>query len=402
MHFKEGEQVQYWSGTVSKWINAKVQSQNADGTWRLDRKPRASEEHIRRHPEKSSEGTVTEPSAQAQTEVEKDQESEAEEVAWDCRGVLKQYNSRREFGFISPLLSGLDEIGGEVEAPPEGLWFFRALGGVTDDHKDNDLKGSEVSFDVIAGSQGKYQAANVKILKTVDKTAGVTSSSTSNSALVQQRGKVFVGVVEKPADVEKGTAGIISCNRLQDAKATFEASEVPESTGAPKGAAVAFEVCGGLEKESLSGTVRAMRLQVLSLPAEASASSAAAPASQDSQSQDGSTSSCDSEDKVESAKSGSEKNRMDAKKRKSREPSEEDVDIFWKCFPCKAFLKGECSIKSTKCRYAHDLDEVRPLPECKAVQRVARRQMRDHPRQMHMPMQMGYGMMPPPGYWGSR
>ncbi|CAE8622496.1 unnamed protein product [Polarella glacialis] len=426
MEFSSGERVEYWSASSGKWILATVRRQSEDGSFQLDRKPKASPEHIRRLPASSS--------AEAKPSAAPSGSSppvEQEEIAWDCRGVLKSYNARRGVGFISQL-SGVEEVGGEVEAPPEGLWFFGTfdlrlggeglqLGDGSDDGEEESIA-REVSFDVSAGSQGKLQALNVKLLSTGSEMPPQGEARSASAALVPQRGLLLVGVVEQPADSVRAAGGIISCNRLQEVKAVFEASEDPPA-GAPKGAVVAFEVHGGLGMPGhpplpSTGTVRAVRLQVLSLPSDqdSKASPSRAAAAQ------GATAEASQERNVASAAASTSLRREDSSppratrsprkvkrmslspdkkrtsERKRHRPSKED---FWKCFPCKAALKGGCA-QGSSCSDAHSLAEVRPLPDNKVVWRVARKLTPMQP----MPMAMGYGMMAPgmapPMAWASQ
>jgi len=73
------------------------------------------------------------------------------------RGVLKMFNVRRNFGFISPVLSELPpEFSSECG---EGLWFF----GAPSLPVDEDIVGREVRFEICVGGTGKPQATNVEL-----------------------------------------------------------------------------------------------------------------------------------------------------------------------------------------------------------------------------------------------
>jgi len=75
---------------------------------------------------------------------------------------------------------------------------------------------------------------------------------------------------------------------------------------------------------------------------------------------------------------------------------------YYKCFPCKAAMKGQCLVGSA-CPDAHTLQEVRPLPDTKLVRKIAKRNSMDFFQQPVMPMNMMWGMpsmgmgMPPFG-----
>jgi len=75
------------------------------------------------------------------------------------RGILKQFNVHKDFGFISPIFRSEDSEGPPLNlGSADGLWFF---GNHSLPYRA--VTGAELTFEIWENSQGKSQARNVQV-----------------------------------------------------------------------------------------------------------------------------------------------------------------------------------------------------------------------------------------------
>lgn len=157
----------------------------------------------------------------------------------------------------------------------------------------------------------------------------------------------------------------ISCSKLVGGVATFDIHLAPDD--ALEGATVAFYV------DSVNdGHAYAYDLEVLSRPSPENAS------------------------RLGAAATAAHCKEMPDDSRK-RAKGVDTKDAYLKCFPCRAAMNGQCADEA-RCPNAHTLAEIRPMPDTKAVRRVARKLFGKAallPMAAPTPQPMAFGMMPP-------
>lgn len=234
---------------------------------------------------------------------------------------------------------------------------------------------------------------------------GEDAEEPHEAATAAAPGARLVGTLLAAAGLPEGF-GTIACEKYQDTRVVYTLSAAPE--GLAEGSLVSFEVDEGASPvDGLDGeVVRAVQVQVAaSEEMEAHMADAAEAAEADAlantvegEDVDGEDDDEDDNEEGEAAIEAQEGTAGGEAAQTTAEPTlskEQRKELLWvKVFPCKKVLKGQTCEKGAGCPDAHSLAEIRPLPDCKEVRKVARSLM---PGLGVMPGAPSLPGFPPPG-----